>query len=1155
MTEKLETKKSNEADDQQLRASDPEASVWVSANAGSGKTHALTTRVTRLLLAGTEPERILCLTYTKAAAAEMSSRLYARLGDWAMLDDEKLMLEIAGIEGPLPDKTKLTRARRLFARAIETPGGLKIQTIHAFCQSLLGRFPLEAQVPPNFRVLDDRSAADILTEVRDDVLARARSQPGSLLGDALDFIVTRADESSFSKLMGEITSKRSAFKHLMDACGDADGIVEALYKVMGLDPDTTGEDLKSAFFQPDHFPEAAMRHAMKVLLDGIKTDVKTGEKLAAVLGMPQDRRVEAHDTYIAAFLTQKGEPRDKLITKKPAEEHPDVFEALSKEQVRVLVHANRLRSLHVARASAAIIRLAVEILKGFAETKRRRAYLDYEDMIAQTRALLITGTMAPWVLFKLDGGIDHILVDEAQDTSPDQWDVISALTEEFLSGAGARDLTRTIFAVGDEKQSIYSFQGADPRRFDEMQRHFASRVAQADMKWDPVRLVRSFRSTPEVLRAVDLVFANDAARQGLTASGEVDAHDAVRRQDAGRVELWDLERPDEDDSGDAWDAPLDYVSEADPRAKLAQRIARTIRDWLDSGEILPAKGRPIVPGDILILVRRRNAFVSEMVRRLKKLDIAVAGADRMVLTDEIAVMDLMALGEFTLLPEDDLNLAILLKSPLLGLDEDDLFELAHGRGGRTLWHVLSARANEKAHWQAAYALLERLLARADFEPPYEFFAHVLGEEEGRRKILARLGADANEPVDEFLNLALEFEREHVASMQGFLHWLMLGGAEIKRDMDKGRNEVRIMTVHGSKGLEAEIVFMPDTCSPPAGQLAPSLITLDKSDPALLLWPVRKDDEDLMSAQAREQWKQAQEEEYRRLLYVAMTRARDRLYVCGYLGKRKLEEKCWYNLVSEALRPAAEAIEQPDGRTIWRIEGKQTSPVKQMPAIQPVAEKPIAAWLNQSAGAEPSPSRPLAPSRLPPDGQEEPAALSPLAGDRKARFQRGTLIHRLLQSLPDLPAAQRHAAARRLLAGPHLGLGEEAREEIAAAAMAVLEDTRFADLFGPTSRAEAALVGRIEFAGKPVLVSGQIDRLCVTENRVLVIDYKTNRPAPVSLDEVNPAYFAQMAAYRAVLCAIYPEHDVVCALLWTDGPRLMELPAAQLDAALQTRAQS
>ena len=1155
MTEKLETKKRNDADDQQLRASDPKASVWVSANAGSGKTHALTTRVTRLLLAGTEPERILCLTYTKAAAAEMSSRLYARLGDWAMLDDEKLALEIAGIEGPLPDKTKLTRARRLFARAIETPGGLKIQTIHAFCQSLLGRFPLEAQVPPNFRVLDDRSAADILIEVRDDVLARARSQSGSPLGDALDFIVTRADETSFAKLMGEITTKRSAFKHLIDACGDADGIVDALYKVMGVDPDASVEDLQSEFFQADHFPEAEMRSAMKVLLEGSKSDIAGGQKLADVLALPHGRRVEGHSDYIGVFLTQKGEPRTRLITKKPAEENPAAAETLSKEQVRVLVHANQLHAQHVARASAAIIRLAVEILEGFADAKRRRAYLDYEDMIAQTRTLLISGTMAPWVLFKLDGGIDHILVDEAQDTSPDQWDVISALTDEFLSGTGARDLTRTIFAVGDEKQSIYSFQGADPKRFDEMQRHFASRVAQAEMKWDPVRLVRSFRSTPEVLRAVDLVFANDKARQGLTASGEVDAHDAVRSQDAGRVEFWDLERPDEDEGGDAWDAPLDYVSEADPRAKLAQRIAQTIRGWLDSAEILPAKGRPIVPGDILILVRRRNAFVTEMVRRLKKLDIAVAGADRMVLTDEIAVMDLMALGEFTLLPEDNLNLAILLKSPLLGLDEDDLFELAHNRGGRTLWHVLSARGHEKAHWQAAYALLERLLARADFEPPYEFYARVLGEEEGRRKILARLGPDANEPVDEFLNLALEFEREHVASMQGFLHWLMLGGAEIKRDMDKGRNEVRIMTVHGSKGLEAEIVFMPDTCAAPSGQLAPALITLDKSDPSLLVWPVRKDDEDMMTAAAREQWKEAQEEEYRRLLYVAMTRARDRLYICGYAGSREPVAGCWYNLVGDALKPVAEAIAQPDGRTIWRIDGEQKTPVKLKPASKPVAETPPAAWLHQSAGAEPSPSRPLAPSRLPPDGQEEPAALSPLAGDRKARFQRGTLIHSLLQTLPDLPATQWQAAAHRLLASPNLALMDEVREEIAAAAIAVLEDERFAALFGPGSRAEAALVGKIEFAGKPVLVSGQIDRLCVTDTQVLVIDYKTNRPAPISLEEVNPAYFAQMAAYRAVLCAIYPEHDVVCALLWTDGPRLMALPADQLDAALQARAQS
>ncbi|MFZ3032844.1 MAG: double-strand break repair helicase AddA [Parvibaculum sp.] len=1155
MSDAMETKRRPATDDQQARASDPTASVWVSANAGSGKTHALTTRVTRLLLAGTEPERILCLTYTKAAAAEMSSRLYQRLGAWAMEEDDVLAQEIAHIEGPMPDKAKLTRARRLFARAIETPGGLKIQTIHAFCQSLLGRFPLEAQVPPNFRVLDDRGAAELLEEVRNDVLEQAREdEDDAPLGHALDYIVSRIDETAFARLMKEIAGKRAAIGRLVAGLGGADEIADAIRMVLEVRPGETQESAEGFLFDKETFPDGAMKAAIKALQTGTKTDQARAEELASILATPKTKRGAHHDAYVSIFLTQKDEPRKSLMTKKPSEAFPIEAEALYDEQMRVVSHLRYLKSVQVAEASEAILRVALEILDGFAGAKRRHAFLDYEDMISKTREMLLTGTMAPWVLYKLDGGIDHILVDEAQDTSPDQWDVIAQLTAEFLSGAGARELTRTLFAVGDEKQSIYSFQGADPKRFDEMRVHFEHRVKAVEQKWDPVSLVRSFRSTPQVLQAVDAVFARAEASEGLTASGVIDMHMPVREGDAGLVELWDLEKPDEADEDKPWDAPLNYVNEDDPRAKLARRIADTISGWMENGEELVAKGRPIRPGDILILVRRRDAFVNEIVRLLKQAKVPVAGADRMVVTDEIAVMDLMALGEFTLLPEDDLNLAIVLKSPLVGLSEEELYALAHDRGRASLWSALQKRAHETPAFEEAHALLERLLKRADFEPPFEFFAHVLGEERGRQKLLARLGPDANDPIDEFLNLALDFERDHAASMQGFLHWIVGGGAEIKRDMDKGRDEVRIMTVHGAKGLEAEVVFMPDTCSAPGARHDPALISLP-TEPALLVWPVRKSNEDEMTGEARLALRQGQAEEYRRLLYVAMTRARDRLYVCGYQGKNDPAPECWYNLIAAALKPISEEVTDAEGRTLWRMAGTQTAPVKKDEAEKAAAAQvqALPGWAREEATAEPSPSRPLAPSRLPPDGSEEPAAASPLAGDRKARFKRGTLIHRLLQSLPDLPADAREEAALRMLASPALELDEAAKAEIIAATLGVLNEPQFAEIFGPGSRAEAALVGQITFAGKPVLVSGQIDRLCVTPTRVLVIDYKTNRPAPPRLEDVQPAYFAQMAAYRAVLGDIYPDREIICALLWTDGPRLMELPAERLQSALSGRA--
>ncbi|ABS61761.1 Double-strand break repair helicase AddA [Parvibaculum lavamentivorans DS-1] len=1142
------TKKPSETDDAQRRASHPETSVWVSANAGSGKTHALTTRVARLLLAGTDPQRILCLTFTKAAAAEMSARLYKRLGEWAMMSDEALAEEILEVEGTAPDTAKLRGAGQLFARAIETPGGLKIQTIHAFCERLLGRFPLEADVPPQFEILDERAAQELMDEVRDAVLRRAGGEADTALGQALSHVVSRVDELAFGKLLKEVTDQRGNFAKMMDRFGGLAGIHAAIRIALSVGADETTPGIRVEIAA---LPEAAMHNAAEVLASGTKTDVKCAEALRAFLGA-RASRAENLDTYLGIFLTKEMKPRARLVTAALAKKHPDVEQELLAEQERIIRLHARLRAIGVAEATEAIVTLAVEILETFDKAKHARALLDYDDLISKTRDLLTMRAMAPWVLYKLDGGIDHILIDEAQDTSPEQWDIIARLADEFLSGSGARGVVRTIFAVGDEKQSIFSFQGADPARFDDMKIYFERRVKASEQRWDYVPLTRSFRSVPEVLAAVDKVFESLKARSGLTASGNLDIHIAHRELDAGLVEIWELEEPDEGQEASPWDAPLDYMTEAAPMAKLAARIAATIRNWLDSKEVLISKGRPIRAGDILILVRRRNAFVGEMVRHLKELGVPVAGADRMVLTEQLAVMDLLALARFVLLPEDDLTLATVLKSPFAGFTEEEVFDLAWNRKG-TLWQSLKEKATRNPRYAEAAAFLLRLLERADYEPPYEFFAHVLGGEGGRTRLLARLGPEAADPIDEFLSLALEFERKHPPALEAFVHWLERGSSEIKRDMDQGRDEVRVMTVHGAKGLEAEIVFMPDTCAAPGGSHDPALLSLpalEQDGPKLLLWPVRKKDEDEVSAGARALHREIQAAEYRRLLYVALTRARDRLYISGYRNATPPSSECWYEMVCETLKPAAREIVLPDGRMVWRIEGEQR---RQVDSKAPsAAEEPSAPpeWAHRDAPLEPTPSRPLAPSRLPPEDLEEPSVLSPLAGDNTNRFRRGSLIHRLLESLPDMEPAERRAAARRFLAQPAHGIDEAAQNEIEAAVFRVLDDATIAHVFGKGSRAEVPVAGTIELGGRPLLIAGQIDRLCVTEDSVTIIDYKTNRPPPQTLEAVVPAYIGQMAAYRALLAAIYPERMIRCVLLWTDGPALMELPAEMLEKALR-----
>jgi ATP-dependent helicase/nuclease subunit A len=711
---------------------------------------------------------------------------------------------------------------------------------------------------------------------------------------------------------------------------------------------------------------------------------------------------------------------------------------------------------------------------------------------------------------------------------------------------------RTIFAVGDFKQSIFSFQGADPRVFARMRDHFRERAGE---RWDDVPLDYSFRSTQAVLTAVDAVFAREGAREGVVMDGASIHHRAVREGEAGLVEIWPPAIPLEAEESETWSPPTRQGRSDSPRLRLARLLALRIARMIESGDLLESQGRPIEPGDIMILVRRRDALVEELVRELKQRHVPVAGVDRMLLVEQIAVMDLMALGRFLLMPEDDLNLATVLRSPLIGLDEDALFALAHRREGR-LWEALRTRSGERPEFAAAEALLSGLLARADFAPPYELFAGILGPLGGRKRLVGRLGPEALDPIDEFMTLALQYEREHVPSLQGFLHWLDIGDIEVKRDLDhEARGQVRIMTVHGAKGLQAPIVFLPDTMQVPKHAVRLLWCEPDGDGPELPLWAPRVDLDETVAAAARQRQRAAELREQRRLLYVAMTRAADRLYVCGWRNQRNATG-CWYELIQAGVKPVAQEFEfdcQAElGREgwagpAWRVVTQQgTTQVAKAASVEGPAEA-LPEWAMRAPMPEREPPRPLAPSRGP---AEDPPVRAPLGEDQGFAFHRGRLVHRLLELLPDLPPDRRPEAARRFLARPVHGLDMAQQAEFLTETMRVLEDPVFAPLFGPDSLAEVPLVGEVRGVdGRIQVLSGRLDRLRVTPTEVLVLDYKTNRPPPQREEDVSEAYLRQMAAYRAALIKIYPALPVRCALLWTDGPRLMPLSQGRLDRYL------
>lgn len=1184
-------------------ASDPARSVFVAANAGSGKTHVLTERVVRLLLAGAEPSKILCLTYTKAAAAEMQTRVFGRLSHWAVTDEETLSKAIEALDRRRPSRERLAEARRLFARALEAPGGLKIQTIHAFCEAVLHQFPLEANIPGHFEVMDETESALLLAEARRMLISGARTRPDDPGGqDAEDAAIARAFADALSMsgewgldaLLSEIVGRRDRLRRHLEATGGREAAEERLRRALGLRPGETEADALAAAIDPPGFEES-FREALAeaATRSGKTTDAKLAAKIADVdAARSPDARFAALCSVV--FKADGGRYKaSSVATKALGAAFPDFEERLETLAEFLEERRERLATLRLARASGAALTIAEKLEADYASLKRRRGRLDFEDLIVRTADLLLRAEASAWVHFKLDQGIDHVLVDEAQDTSPRQWQVVRQLVEEFFAGASASVRPRTVFAVGDEKQSIYSFQGASPEMFAREREYLRSLAEGGERPFARVELHQSFRSVPDILRAVDQVFADPADRRGLQSEEGPPVHVSTRSADPGLIEVWPVVAPATVPQHEDWLTPVDLQPESSPAHRLAARIAARIGEWL--GRPIRVKGtvRPLDAGDVLILVRKRSGFVAAMGAALRKAGIRVAGADRLVITDHIAVADLAALGRTVSNTEDELSLAACLKSPLFGFTDDELMALALSRRGakqpEALYFALrrlarpggaeripdfvQGPAREKLREKAAKAFdrLEELRRRAGFETVFTFFARILGPEEGRARLVARLGRDAGDVVDAFLDLALAEEQAGRGGLEAFLADLAASPPEIKREMEHGRGEVRIMTTHASKGLEAPVVFLVDPGSAPFSHSHGAKLMewtdmpgLPPGMPPGFLWcPDTSARESAVSA-LREAERARAEDEYRRLLYVGLTRAADRLVVCGLSGVRGPDEASWLQRVEAALKPHGREIrDAATGETLgWRLgaepEGEALAPA-------PPPEAPVFRALDLSKlDPEELPPRPLQPSTASGGSRIELAAMdeagplssSPVLGATArpgAGVRRGLLLHRLLQALPDLDPAEREAAAHAYALREGRALGEEDALGIAAQALGILSDPAYAPYFAPGNRAEVAVAGEIELAGRRYAVSGAIDRLAVTAETVHILDYKTNRPFPETLSGVPTAHVLQLALYAEMVRPLFKGRQIRAALLYSEGPRLIEVTQDAMTEALAERA--
>ena len=1153
-----------EVDDPQALAADPSLSAFVTANAGSGKTKTLIDRVARLLLAGAEPDQILCVTYTRAAAAEMQDRLFRLLGDWSVMPDEALGMALGALEGRPPAAyapEALSKARALFAQALETPGGLRIQTLHAFCEKLLRRFPLEAGVSPGFEVLDDLGAADLARKAHTGIARHALAGDGRI-AQAYARLSVDLDHRRFLGLFDEFARLSTDLGRWFEEATAGGGVDAAVWTALTGAPDTLDPVQAEADLgdvSQGLAPADWMRIAQILKASPAKGEKGHAETLEASQGRPtyeQVRPILLTKTWTIATWFG-GSPRLRP--------YPDIVEQLVGEANRLLDLEMRRRRAAAGQRTLDILILAQAYLTAYENEKTLSGKLDFGDLVGRTAALTRTASMAAWVLYKLDQRLAHILVDEAQDTAPDQWGILRGLTGDYFSGAGqpqrGNGPGRSVFVVGDVKQSIYSFQGASPENLGLEYAHHSQAAAAVGARFERIDLTRSWRSVPQVLAFVDAVFAGDEKTRALvSAEGEsppVIRHEAGRK-DPGCVDIWDLVPPAEKTDRDAWQDPPDALgTDSSPRI-LARRIVGEIQRIGTLGESVGDKktgGRkPASWGDILILVRRRGTLFDEILRELKRSGVPVGGADRLKLSEHILFEDLRALVRFALFPGDDLTLAALLRSPFCDVTDESLFDLARDRPDPTLWDTLKRRAGDgRSDWAQAADFLGRVASTGAGRTPYDFIVGIL-ESPGpcgrsqRQRLLTRLGREAEEALGVFLEKTLELEQAGSRHLEGYAADLDRLDVDVAREMDAaGANEVRIMTAHGAKGLEAPIVILPDMTFSDAGRSG-----LVRTGDGTFLWLGSSDEDCEAQARAREDRGRESERELSRLLYVGLTRARDRLILCGTLPGNRNEDKLkgWWSAVSEAfadrLGDGVRRIDRDDFSfrrfgTDPEVLGAAGAGVARVAATVP-------SWLGQVARAEPL-SRLASPSDL---GDSAPvAALSPLAGlGGLGRFRRGELIHRLLQILPDLDPASWDRAAQRLLE-KEAGLSAEQISEMTAAALGVLKHAEFAFLFGPGSRAEAGIVGGAAAFPEGLRISGRIDRLVVREDEVLFADFKTNRPAPARIEDADPAYLRQLAMYWAVLGDLYPGRKIRAALVWTDGPRLTPAPELLLRSALET----
>jgi ATP-dependent helicase/nuclease subunit A len=1057
----------------QSQASDPAYSVFVSASAGTGKTKILCDRFIRLLLSGCLPENILCLTFTNAAATEMRERIKLQLKMWAQQTElSRIKQDLLDLTGEEADADTIKNVSGLYSKFKASMDNIKINTIHAFCLAILKQFSFLDREFTVTDIIDEAKKAELLEATCYEVF----DHPNDATSDAIDVLTEFYDFKKIIELIEELViSNKIKFENYITKFTDVAELKASIYELHQADINNKATRLTEAFL----LQSKPRIESVCIKLQQINESL--GVRLLYALS------TKDIDLFRDALLNEEGVLKSRILKKEIKEKFPEIFSVLENEATKLIEFLATYRKQICAEYNFALSVLAKYVYQQYENHKATIGLIEYDDLLKDSIKLLKNSQYSNWVMYNLDYKIDHILVDESQDLSPLQWELIQIIADEFFVGDGIKEYTRTIFIVGDYKQSIYSFQGAEPLIFNKIKHYFAKRVTESGNKWREIEMNTSFRTTAYVLQLVDNIFNQQVFNQAVIPSAGKIEHKPWREGN-GFAENWELS--EKDNSGvkvKGWQLPKLEPKMNEPKYKVADLIASNIAQWVNSGRILCGRDRAVVPSDIMILVRKRSEFTKLLSAQLKKHSIPIIDQDYYTLSDEIIFQDLVALGNFLLFPYDDLNLACLLKSPIIGLTEDELFMLAHNRTGRLL--------DELKKLPEVHKYLTELPPRLNHQTLYQFYHGVLEIDKKSSHFIERFGAKALEVIDNFYSLVNKYQQSNLSSLYGFVRWLQRPEVKVQSHTFSGDSAVRILTVHGAKGLQAPIVILADAAS---SEQTPheQIFWYDKRNSSQninadywMFFSTYKDYEDDFTKEVKELNMQKIYDESLRLLYVALTRAEDELYVAGW--KNNKAAKSWYNIVKDNLPD----LERPADKVVADYKRRKQIEERELPEF---LKSDYQSGTNHRLQAV-------------------------TQGDKEQTKEmlEGQIIHELLQRLPRLSIKQQQSYLLMIKQKYQKNFSLEEIDGLVQEVKKNIEE--FAFIFTKEALPEVPIMGKIN--GKNI--SARVDCLIVGADEVKIIDFKSDKNIAQNKDK----YYLQLNTYKELVGKIYPDKVISCYLLW------------------------